>query len=723
MSSTIFFFLFVPLLAFILLAINLIFAPHNPYQEKDSAFECGFSSFLGQNRTQFSISFFIFALLFLLFDLEILLVYPYLVSAYTNGIYGLSIMLIFLLALTLGFAFELGKKALSIDSRQTASVKTKVPNNNISKLDISSRTFNHTGKRNYSTYTRKYSLTFVFFYDIYLSICDIISTFVFSYDIYLSICDIISTFEFFYDIYLSICDIISTFKFIFTPISISSMLYSRLYDHVYSFAVSVSTPLFIDLRTRYNRRSAYFLVELLSRWLYKNFTLSFTYSYLPSIITIYIFFYINFSDIIIENGFTLSLYIVPVIFLLIASMLLKGWLIDISAQNKKPCYKLLLIFAEILCDIVIMLLLCVLVIVLLDTLNSLANFDFIRGNANNNKKSTGNYGDGNSGDYGGNDNNGGGGGPQEPHDPESAAIWAAINRECDEEKERQRETSPHGQQRRRRNPDAPIQIYPPGMGPIHGRQGRQTRQTEPVWGEPIISDPVWGEPIIGNIEPALDTQYDSKVYPPYNTQYDSNIEPPYNTQYDSNIEPALDTQYPHDPYLPYNSEVTDIPYTADADADTGAPELTPTDPDPQSSRYARNLELISATRNKNPVSPVPDKIKGNKSAKYRGRADRTEAEIERDRLRERLIYQKRKARGRPDRTEAEAEGDRLRKRLNYEKRRAKRTEAMVESDRANSKAKSAIHRAKKRGSPHFVTPPAPIRPALPRNSRSASPRK
>ena len=118
MSSTIFFFLFIPLLTFILLAINLIFAPHNPYMEKNSAFECGFSSFLGQNRIQFSISFFIFALLFLLFDLEILLVYPYLVSAYTNGIYGLVVLLIFLLALTLGFAFELGKKALSIDSRQ-----------------------------------------------------------------------------------------------------------------------------------------------------------------------------------------------------------------------------------------------------------------------------------------------------------------------------------------------------------------------------------------------------------------------------------------------------------------------------------------------------------------------------------------------------------------------------------------------------------------------------
>jgi NADH-ubiquinone oxidoreductase chain 3 len=118
MTSMTFFLLFIPLLAIILLAVNLILAPHNPYQEKDSTFECGFHSFLGQNRTQFSISFFIFALLFLLFDLEILLVYPYVVSSYTNGLYGLIIMLIFFLALSLGFAFELGKNALKIDSRQ-----------------------------------------------------------------------------------------------------------------------------------------------------------------------------------------------------------------------------------------------------------------------------------------------------------------------------------------------------------------------------------------------------------------------------------------------------------------------------------------------------------------------------------------------------------------------------------------------------------------------------
>jgi NADH-ubiquinone oxidoreductase chain 3 len=118
MSSQVFFFLFIPILAIILLAVNIILAPHNPYEEKDSAFECGFHSFLGQNRSEFSISFFIFALLFLLFDLEILLVYPYIVSAYVNSIFGLIIMLIFFLILTLGFAFELGKNALSIESRQ-----------------------------------------------------------------------------------------------------------------------------------------------------------------------------------------------------------------------------------------------------------------------------------------------------------------------------------------------------------------------------------------------------------------------------------------------------------------------------------------------------------------------------------------------------------------------------------------------------------------------------
>ena len=120
MSSMTFFILFVCILAALFLVINLLLAPHNPYDEKASAFECGFHSYL-QTRLPFNISFFIFGLLFLLFDLEILLIYPYVVSSYTNGIYGLIIMLIFSVLLSLGFLFELGKNALNISSKQNKS--------------------------------------------------------------------------------------------------------------------------------------------------------------------------------------------------------------------------------------------------------------------------------------------------------------------------------------------------------------------------------------------------------------------------------------------------------------------------------------------------------------------------------------------------------------------------------------------------------------------------
>jgi NADH-ubiquinone oxidoreductase chain 3 len=115
------FVLIVLIVSLLLLSINFIFGYSNPYMEKKTAFECGFHSFLGQNRTQFTISFFIFALLFLLFDLEILLVYPYTISAYDNNIYGLIIMLLFFILLTAGLVYELGKKALKIYSKQISN--------------------------------------------------------------------------------------------------------------------------------------------------------------------------------------------------------------------------------------------------------------------------------------------------------------------------------------------------------------------------------------------------------------------------------------------------------------------------------------------------------------------------------------------------------------------------------------------------------------------------
>lgn len=122
MSSLIFFFFFVPVLAFILIMLNIILAPHKPYNEKASAFECGFHSFLGQNRSQFSISFFLFGLLFLIFDLEIVLIFPYAVSSHNNLSYGLTFVFIFILILTAGFIFEIGKKALTINSKQTTNI-------------------------------------------------------------------------------------------------------------------------------------------------------------------------------------------------------------------------------------------------------------------------------------------------------------------------------------------------------------------------------------------------------------------------------------------------------------------------------------------------------------------------------------------------------------------------------------------------------------------------
>jgi len=119
MSSVTFLFIFVTILTIVFLLLNFILAPHNPYQEKYSIFECGFHSFLGQNRTQFGVKFFIFALVYLLLDLEILVIYPYGISVYDNGIYGLIVVLIFIGIITAGFVFELGKNALKIDSRQS----------------------------------------------------------------------------------------------------------------------------------------------------------------------------------------------------------------------------------------------------------------------------------------------------------------------------------------------------------------------------------------------------------------------------------------------------------------------------------------------------------------------------------------------------------------------------------------------------------------------------
>lgn len=153
LGSVIFFFIFIPILAFVLLAANLLFSPRRPDIAKNSEFECGFHSFRGQNRTEFSISFFIFGLLFLLFDLEILLVYPYAVSSYNNSSYGLVFVLVFLLILTAGFVFEMGKGALKIESRQTTYLAACNPEVDLSEGSDESNLYktsvSHSTRRNF----------------------------------------------------------------------------------------------------------------------------------------------------------------------------------------------------------------------------------------------------------------------------------------------------------------------------------------------------------------------------------------------------------------------------------------------------------------------------------------------------------------------------------------------------------------------------------------------
>ena len=116
MNNLLFLFIFIPILAAVLLALNVLLAPHNPDFAKVSQYECGFAPIPGQTRSTFQIHFMIVALLFLIFDLEILLLFPISVSLYQVGIYGLSIALIFFIILTIGFVYEIGSGVINLSS-------------------------------------------------------------------------------------------------------------------------------------------------------------------------------------------------------------------------------------------------------------------------------------------------------------------------------------------------------------------------------------------------------------------------------------------------------------------------------------------------------------------------------------------------------------------------------------------------------------------------------
>ena len=121
MNNILMLFIFVPILSGILLALNLLLAPKQPYEAKVSAYECGFSPVYGQTRNVFYINFYLVAMLFLVFDLEILLLFPIALTLYNVSIFGFSIALIFFVILTIGFILEIGSVAIYIASSNSKS--------------------------------------------------------------------------------------------------------------------------------------------------------------------------------------------------------------------------------------------------------------------------------------------------------------------------------------------------------------------------------------------------------------------------------------------------------------------------------------------------------------------------------------------------------------------------------------------------------------------------
>ena len=119
MNNLFFLIIFVPILAFVLLGVNVLFAVHRPDESKVSAYECGFSPVYGQTRSTFQIHFYIVAMLFLIFDLEIVLLYPLALTLYQVSVFGFSIAIIFFIVLTIGFVLEIGSGAIALTNFET----------------------------------------------------------------------------------------------------------------------------------------------------------------------------------------------------------------------------------------------------------------------------------------------------------------------------------------------------------------------------------------------------------------------------------------------------------------------------------------------------------------------------------------------------------------------------------------------------------------------------
>jgi NADH-quinone oxidoreductase subunit A len=111
---------YLPIMIFIAIGIAIgvlpilagfLLAPHKPDSEKLSPYECGFEAF-EDSRMRFDVRYYLVAILFIIFDLEIAFLFPWAVVLDSIGLFGFLAMMIFLGILVIGFIYEWKKGAL-----------------------------------------------------------------------------------------------------------------------------------------------------------------------------------------------------------------------------------------------------------------------------------------------------------------------------------------------------------------------------------------------------------------------------------------------------------------------------------------------------------------------------------------------------------------------------------------------------------------------------------
>ena len=111
---------YLPIMIFIAIGIAIgvlpilagfLLAPHKPDSEKLSPYECGFEAF-EDSRMRFDVRYYLVAILFIIFDLEIAFLFPWAVVLDSIGLFGFVAMMIFLGILVIGFIYEWTKGAL-----------------------------------------------------------------------------------------------------------------------------------------------------------------------------------------------------------------------------------------------------------------------------------------------------------------------------------------------------------------------------------------------------------------------------------------------------------------------------------------------------------------------------------------------------------------------------------------------------------------------------------